>query len=137
MQTSAIGSSKGFTLVELMVVIAILALTIGIVTLALPDQSGKAGDEADKVAARLSLTRDMAIAGAQSRTMVFEGDTQSIAGEDMRRWQLADGLTLNGARAIRFSATGETREDVKLSILGVGERAEVIISAGGDIRVAR
>src|SRR5690606_30071026 len=51
----------GFTLVELMLVLAIMGLAAATVMLTLPDSQRGARDEADRLAARLAAVRDLAV----------------------------------------------------------------------------
>ena len=58
---------RGFTLVELLVVLVILAISIGLVTVNLSrDQGTKLEEDARRLALLLQFARDQAIAGGQS-----------------------------------------------------------------------
>ena len=58
MRTSARGSSSGLTLLELLIVVAIVALSAGLVTLALRDpDAGRLDEEAERLAALLEMAR--------------------------------------------------------------------------------
>ena len=56
---------RGFTLIELMVVITIIGLASAAVVLALPDPRGRLADEAAHFAARASAARDLAVIDAR------------------------------------------------------------------------
>jgi general secretion pathway protein H len=62
MPISAPGSnSRGFTLVELMVVITVIALASTAAVLAMPDPKGRVFDEAARFATRAKAARDVAV----------------------------------------------------------------------------
>jgi general secretion pathway protein H len=62
MPTSDPGSNeRGFTLVELMVVVTVIALASAIAVLAMPDPRGRVFDEAARFATRSKAARDVAI----------------------------------------------------------------------------
>lgn len=71
MQTSVLGSNRlkqrGFTLLELMVVIAMIAITTAVVSLAIPDPSAtRLEREAARLIAQLEAARTQARAGAMT-----------------------------------------------------------------------
>ena len=74
MPTSAAGSSggaeRGFTLVELMVVVAILAVASAAVIVTMPDPRGDLQGEAERLAARAGAARDLAIVEGRSTALV-------------------------------------------------------------------
>ncbi|WP_174291428.1 pilus assembly FimT family protein, partial [Sphingomonas bacterium] len=55
----------GFTLVELMVVITVIALAAGAVAWSLPDPAGRVSDEAARFALRVRAAHDKAIVEAR------------------------------------------------------------------------
>ena len=74
MPTSATGSNdQGFTLIELMVVIVIIALTSAAVIFAIPDPRGRVIDEAERFAARTLAARDDAIVQSRDTRVVNLG----------------------------------------------------------------
>ena len=68
MPTSAAGNNRtaGFTLVELMIVIALVALASAAVVLALPDPRGRLRDDAERFAARVRAAHDLAVVEGRS-----------------------------------------------------------------------
>ena len=64
-------AEHGFTLVELMVVIAIIGIASAAVVLMMPDPRGRLADEADQFAARVRVAHDAAILNART-TSVWE-----------------------------------------------------------------
>lgn len=57
---------RGFTLVELMIVITLIGLASAAVVLALPDPRGRLRDEAERFAARARTAHDLAIVEGRS-----------------------------------------------------------------------
>ncbi len=67
--------ARGFTLVELMVVVVIIGITLGMVSLnALPSQDQNLQNEAQRIALLLQLARDEAI--VRNRLVAFEADAE-------------------------------------------------------------
>ena len=66
---------RGFTLVELMVVMVIIGITLGLVSLnAIPSQQQALQNEAERIALLLQLARDEAI--VRNRQIAFEADPE-------------------------------------------------------------
>jgi len=55
---------RGFTLVELMIVVFIIGLVAGVVVLSLPGDGAALSEDADRFAARVAAARDQAVIGA-------------------------------------------------------------------------
>jgi general secretion pathway protein H len=134
----------GFTLVELMVVIAILAVVTAAVIFAIPDPRGRLVDEAEKFAARAHAARDDAI--LQSRDVRIsvtpagysverrrQGQWQALTDKPFApaRWSAGTGA---GATQVDFDATGGA-VPATIILSREGERVAVTISGNGAIRV--
>lgn len=83
--------SSGFTLVELMVVLAVLALAATLVLLTAPTGGDRVQGEADRLAARVAALRDLAI--VEGRPMAM---TISPSGYDFERRMAAGWEALPG-----------------------------------------
>jgi general secretion pathway protein H len=143
-------AENGFTLVELMVVIAIIAVTTAIVTFAIPDPRGRVIADAEAFAARTLAARDDAI--LQSRDMRI-WVTPVGYGVDRRRqgrwvpmtdkpfkpanWSSGTGAIVGeaGRAQIMFDATGAAASPMTVTLVRDSERATVTVAGSGAIRV--
>ena len=152
MPTSATGSNaeRGFTLIEMMVIMVIIGLASAAVVFAIPDPRGRVIDEAEHFAARTLAARDDAI--VQSRdTRIWI--TASGYGVERRRrgawaavtdkpfktvqWQpgTAPIIGASGREAITFDATGAPSSPATVTLRRDDARATVTVSGNGVIRV--
>ena len=106
----------GFTLVELMVVVTIIALASAAAVLAMPDPRGRVLDEAMRFAARTRAAHDAAIVG----------------GRPVGLWVTTGGYGFDRRIAGRWVALDETR--LRVARWSEGTRA-VVPDAGGRTRV--
>jgi general secretion pathway protein H len=151
MPTSATGSNdRGFTLIELMVVITIVALASAVVIFAIPDPRGRLIDEAEHFAARTLAARDDAIVqGRDVRVWVTpagygierrrRGAWEQAGDKPFRPVQWMEGtgalVGASGRQAIVFDATGAPASPVVVTLARDNVRATVAVAANGAIRV--
>jgi len=130
--------ANGYTLVELMVVLAIMALAATAVVLTIPGEERTVRNEADRLAARLAAARDVAVIEGRSVAVNFApsgyGFERRIAGE----WQRLPGRAFeqrNWPGNVRFAA-GDGRRAARLLFdrVGTSPTPQAIILAGGDAR---
>lgn len=114
--------ARGFTLVELMIVITIIALMSAAVVLLFPDPRGKLRDEAERFAARTRAAHDMAILEGRSVSVWVsaagygfdrrEGNTWApISDKPLRVERWSDGVrpmieSRSGRDRVIFDSTG-------------------------------
>ncbi|WP_447764627.1 GspH/FimT family pseudopilin [Sphingopyxis panaciterrae] len=141
--------TSGFTLVELMVVLTILALAAAAVVLTIPGEERNVRSEADRVAARLAAARDVAVIEGRGVAVNFapsgygferrvEGAWQPLPGRafEQRSWPgdvrfvAGDG---QGAARILFDRVGTSPTPQALVLSGGGAREIVRVSATGEI----
>jgi general secretion pathway protein H len=131
----------GFTLVELMVVLAILGLATAAVMLSLPERGGSLAAEAERFAARAKAARDDAILDARAATVALApGGYEVTRRSEAAHYDWAPGTQaeLSGgvANRIRFSATG-LADPAQLVLRRAGRVAAVEIGGDGNVRVVR
>jgi len=153
MPISATGNKKfgnGFTLVELMVVIAIIGITTAIVSLSLPDPQGRLTDEAETFAARAIATRDNAIIESRDMSLWITRNGYGIERRRRGQWQPVserpfEPMRFNagtsaivgatGRQRVAFDTTGAIATPVTVTLVRDSARATVTFSGDGAIRV--
>ena len=135
----------GFTLVELLMVVAILGLAAGAVVLAVPDPRPAVGAEAERFAARLSRARDEAVLSNRPVAVevtpsgyafaVFDGRAWSALSDGPFRpetWQPATAVSpAEGARFV-FDPTG-VAEPATLMLARDGKGRTVTVDGAGEV----
>ncbi len=130
--------ANGFTLVELMIVLAIMALAATAVVLTIPGEERTVRSEADRLAARLAAARDIAVIEGRSVAVSFApsgyGFERRITGE----WQPLPGRAFeqrNWPSDVRFAAgNGQGAARVLFDRVGISPTPQVVVLTGGDAR---
>jgi len=136
----------GFTLVELLMVVAILGLAAGAVVLAVPDPRPAVGAEAERFAARLARARDEAVlsnrlvaveVGSDGYAFtVFNGRTWSALSEGPfgpQAWEAGTGIEIAEGSRFVFDPTGVAEP---LTITLSRDRKELTVAVDGAGEVA-
>ncbi|MEN1927797.1 GspH/FimT family pseudopilin [Luteimonas sp. MJ250] len=142
--------ARGFTLVELMVVLLVIGLAGAAVTLTLPSADDALAKEADAFAARLGHARDEAILGMRTVEVRVTADGYAFSRRRFDGWQPLDGRAFAGVDwapgtqprlprrdagvSFRFDPTGATTPQ-SLVLLREGRQAHVAVGGGGEVEI--
>lgn len=136
---------RGFTLLELLVVLTIIGVMSAVVMLALPDPRGRLVDEAERFAARAVAARDNAIISARATRIAVDAGGYSFAQKRGGTWQDISEKPLNRARwqdgtkasaaQVDFDPTGVAAPSARITIQRGNERVGIAIGADGGVHV--
>lgn len=141
-------SRPGFTLVELLVTIAVVGLAATAVVLVAPDPRPGVDREAERLGARLVAAREEALLAGRATTVEFQRDGYGFARLDGADWvPLTDGpfgperweegtiaVVVPAEARVTFDPTG-VAEGAEIALSRDGVRAIVTVDAGGEVVV--
>jgi general secretion pathway protein H len=150
MRTSTVGTARarrpgdgtpppnGFTLVELMVVLAIFALAAAAVVLTIPGEEQSVRSEAGRLAARLAAARDVAVIEGRSVAVNLAPSGYGFERRVGGAWQPLPGRAFeqrNWPAGLRF-ATGDGQGVARILFdrVGTSPTPQAVVLAGGDAR---
>ena len=131
--------ARGFTLVELMVVLVIFGLLSTAVLLTMPERGGSLFAEAERFAARTKAARDNAILDSRAATVAV-----GPGGYDVSRrseaahydWVAGTEPALTGGREgrVRFTATG-LADPARIVLRRGGRLVAIDVGGDGNVRI--
>ncbi len=143
---------NGFTLVELMVVLAIMALFAGAVVMTMGRLGGGSTESANRLGARLAAARDEAIVSGTPIAGWISASGYGFDRFEKGRWEPLSAKPFEGANwdsgtQVSVDGAGEGRARVRFDSLGLpdaplslrlarnGEISRIDIVANGDVKV--
>lgn len=135
----------GFTLVELLMTVAIIGLAAGAVVLSVPDPRPSVAADAERFAARLARAREEAVLSNRPVAVEATAAGYAFSAFDGAEWSpltdgpfgpesWSDGLTVSPAGPVRvvFDPTG-VAEPATLTLGRDGQTARVDIDGAGEV----
>jgi general secretion pathway protein H len=137
---------RGFTLIELMVVIVIIGLAATAVLLTMPETGGSVQAEAERFAARAKAARDSAV--VESRPFAIRVGPGGYAVSKRVRGEWREQASYEWAQGTQAEASGTTpgqtrfdstglAEPLQLTLRRRGQRVAVEIGQDGSVNVRR
>ena len=142
--------ARGFTLVELMVALAVIGLAGAAVALTLPSTDDALVKETQTFAARLAHARDEAVLGMRTVEVAVTARGYGFSRRRFDGWQPLDGRAFaavdwapgtqpqlprrDALMSFRFDPTGAA-EPGSLVLLREGRRMQVTVDDGGEVTV--
>jgi len=137
---------RGFTLIELMVVLVILGLTAAAVVLAMPEPGGSLGAEAERFAARAKAARDRAIVESRAMAVQIGRGGYEVARRREGAWRTetryawvertAPDLPGGAPASLRFDSTGFA-EPARVVLRRGEDQAVIEVTGDGNVHVRR
>ena len=143
-------AQQGFTLIELMIVITVVALMTAAVMLVIPDPRGRIRDDAEHFAARARAAHDAAIVNARPVSVWVTAGGYGFDERAGGQWRaLGDKLSVvqwkNGIKAVPtgaggrdrvvFDPTGMADRPMTVELRREGQSMRVAVGINGAVRV--
>ena len=141
---------RGFTLIELMIVVTIIGLASAVAVLVMPDPRGRVLDEATRFALRTRAAHDSAIVEARPVSVWISGggygfdrrvagSWSPVADKPLRVERWSDGTRASvpdatGRARVTFDPTGTADRGLDVGLARGDARALVTLGANGEVR---
>lgn len=147
--TGRISTERGFTLVEMMVVLAIVGLMTAVVVVNLPSSESTLARESERLAARLLAARDHAILANRETSAILNARGYRFVERQGKTWKPLDdeplaeaawrggttpSLPENGELRVSFDSVGMS-EAQSLTLMNDDRRTVVRVLGSGEVRV--
>lgn len=149
-RTSATGTERGFSLVELLVVLTVLGLLGGAVLLTIPGGGARLGDQAHQLSAHLQRAREEAVLGNRAIAVRVDAAGYRFERRGWEGWQVLAEAPLHARRfpdgvqaafrgretvaRFEFDATGAAAP-VDVVLRGPDAALRLALLASGEVRV--
>jgi general secretion pathway protein H len=142
---------RGFTLIELMIVMVIIGLMTAAVVLTVPDQRSRLLDDAERFAARVLAARDNAVLQSRPMSLWVSASGYGFAQRRQGQWaQLNDKPFVQtdwrqgtvalvgqaGRGQLSFDSTGLASQPLQVRLVRGGEQVSVRIGVNGKVDVS-
>lgn len=146
--TEPTAAEKGFTLVEMLIVVFILGLASAAVVLMLPASGGTLRSDAERLAARVAAARDHAVLEAEPVAIWTRPSGYGFEKREAGTWHphgdpafrdrtLDRGVRIaqGSVKRIYFDPTGMPSQATDIALVSDNGRAVVRISASGEVAI--
>lgn len=125
---------NGFTLVELMVVLAVLALAATLVLLTAPTSGSRVQGEADRLAARIAALRDLAIVEGRPMAVTVSPSGYAFERRMVDGWQALPGRGFSRhdwPQSVRMTAAAPQR--IVIDPIGMTSAPAAVALTDGEV----